>query len=73
MDYQVIVLLHMIVYALFVCVAKQSMDREEVKSGEVLTFRTIIFLPFLLALPSFIVFEVLYWIAQQAVYELFIM
>ena len=73
MDYQLIVLLHMIVYALFVCVAKQSMDREEVKSGEVLTFRTIIFLPFLLTLPSFIVFEVLYWIAQQAVYELFIM
>ena len=51
----------------FLCVAKQSMDREEVKIGEVLTFRTIIFLPFLMALPSFIVFEVLYWIAQRAI------
>mgnify|MGYP001267810731 CR=1 FL=1 len=73
MDYQLIVLLHMIVYTLFVTVSKQSMDRYENKTGEVLPFRAIIFLPFLMALPSFIVFEVLYWIAQQAVYELFIM
>ena len=71
MDYQLIVLLHMIVYALFVCVAKQSIDREENKTGEVLPLLPSIFLPFFMALPSFIVFEVLYWIALQAVYELF--
>ena len=67
MDYQLIVLLHMIIYALFVCVAKQSIDREDNKTGEVLPLLPSIFLPF------FIVFEVLYWIAQLAVYELFIM
>ena len=73
MDYQLIVLLHMIVYALFVCISKLSLILEENKTGELLTIRTTIFLPFLMALPSFIVFEVLYWIVQQAVYELFFM
>ena len=68
MDYQLIALLHMIVYALFVCVSKLSLifDTKE-KYG----LTIIAFAPFIMALPSFLGFEIIFWLVYALVFQIF--